>query len=704
MFSPTKLPAQSSLPSVLPQASRWRTEMEHLISRRDEKAIHTLLASPAMETEALPALLAHACQSFSPLSIKQALTGHPGFDPNAPGSEGKRAIDLAIQYDDMAFAGHLLKNGADPELARQPPSQFMREMLDFFRRKNKLYPPGMRAETEFDRALQEALQEGRHNDAWTLLNREQEGDSPAKAWLNAVKDKRRDILRAMLLLESAGTLKALAGPQHGAPLQEALALKDKGLNDVIKEYPYFSPKRGEPKWLNGQAKFSGTGEAIECRHLVAYQQEVQAVDDAIKFDHDDLKDAATIATHVKPDVQAKYEKLKAQAAETHLFPNEKFGQFMAGQFEAMERQGPATRLVLVQSTSHSMNLGLRIKHKGGRKFYVAKFFDPNRTTSSTHNRASSLKTFETQELRAYIDENLPLQRYYGKEEFISMAFVRPNAKVTGNEEAVPQSAHAGRRLTSNQCAITPAVVWHLLSNGFAGELRQLKEEINKLPLKERIELLAAKDFRGVPGLYKALQAGHAEVIKVYGELLQDLPPKERLALLDIKNLEGVPGLHMALCKGHAEAIEAYGELLQDIPPEERVALVVAKDREGTSGLYMALQEGHAKAVKAYGKLLQGLSPDALPALLAAKDRNGLSSLFWALQKHPETVSQYIEMVEQIAPVLSQEGRAALWKDIMASHSRWNMGMWINYGFYDHFKATHGELYARFEEMKNMLKT
>ena len=136
----------------------------------------------------------------------------------------------------------------------------------------------------------------------------------------------------------------------------------------------------------------------------------------------------------------------------------------------------------------------------------------------------------------------------------------------------------------------------------------------------------------------------------------------------------------------------------------RVSLVLAKDREGTPGLYMALQEEHAKAVKVYGKLLQGLPPDALPALLAAKDRNGLSSLFCALQKHQETVFQYIEMVEQIAPALSQEGRAALWKDIMASHSRWNMGMWINYGFYDHFQTTHGELYARFEEMKNRLKT
>ena len=200
MFPSTILPAQSSFPSALPQASPWRTEMKHLISRRDEKAIHTLLANPAMETEALPALLAHACQSFSPLSIKQALTGHPGFDRNAPGLEGKRAIDLAIQYDDMAFAGHLLKNGADPELARQPPSQSMRKTLDFFRRKNKLYPPGMRAETELDRALQE----GRPGDAWTLLNRKQEGAFPAKAWLNAPPAGKRAAPRRSTLASRSG--------------------------------------------------------------------------------------------------------------------------------------------------------------------------------------------------------------------------------------------------------------------------------------------------------------------------------------------------------------------------------------------------------------------------------------------------------------------------------------------------------------------
>ncbi|HFR2226816.1 TPA: hypothetical protein ACHUVO_004932, partial [Shigella sonnei] len=87
------------------------------------------------------------------------------------------------------------------------------------------------------------------------------------------------------------------------------------------------------------------------------------------------------------------------------------------------------------------------------------------------------------------------------------------------------------------------------------------EIVFKTPLTsdKRLYLLAAKDSHDLPGLFFALQNGHADSIRMFGSLLN----KKMLSSEQIKELLKVKhGLFMALQNGHTKAIMAYGDILK----------------------------------------------------------------------------------------------------------------------------------------------
>ena len=98
---------------------------------------------------------------------------------------------------------------------------------------------------------------------------------------------------------------------------------------------------------------------------------------------------------MKPDSEKTWAALRTRASETHLIDNAKFGQFLADQFAVMEKENQPTRLMLVESTNHTMNPGLRIKDdEEGKRSYVVKFFDPNDTTTDTRSKVGSGQTLD----------------------------------------------------------------------------------------------------------------------------------------------------------------------------------------------------------------------------------------------------------------------------------------------------------------------
>ena len=657
------------------------------IGRRDaQTAVRDLSAHLNDQYAFHDAILSLLDSSPSPMRqelIKEARSQRPDFDLNAHDKEGKTVLDLAVQHDDRAFARYLLGLGARPEKVFLGTATIdMQALLTSWRRKNLLYAHFNEGNRQSWTDQDQLLYEGRHEEVREILADEIAKDGGYKLWERAMHAGQRDILRALLVISTQNELRELAKHKHLVGMCKKALQDDPGLSAVLKEFPYQSAKRGNPENLNEEVKFSGTNEHIVCRHLATYQQMQQAQDSRIKFDYNKLSSRKTIEKNVEPGIEKTYVTLKAQASETHLINNKKFGHFLARQFEAMEKDGKQSKLMLVESTNHAMNLGLRIKEKNGEKSYVVKFFDPNDTTTGTRSKANSVQTFETQALDSYITNADKMKDYYPELVGMSMIFVRPEEA----QASAPISSgfNVGRTLTSMDIkdsednedseGIDATVMWHLMSEGFSGNLRQLRDQLTSLPEDKRIELLAATSDDGYPALYMSMHAEHVEAIKAYGELLASasIPEDQLIKLLAATNAKGYPALYMSMHGGKVDAIKAYDGLLKQsepIPEDQFIELIAGKSSKGTPALFMVLRQGNAEVVKAYGDLVKSLPPDKQVDLLLAKkishgQRKGSSGLKIALKNnHFKAANALLQLLTQLAPDLSLEKRAMLQKEL-----------------------------------------
>ena len=649
--------------------------IKNAMARQGDNAVLQQIANATLSPDALQDLLAHAFLQNLSLVIKGALLHHPACD--LPTRQA--ALALAVQHNDLPLAKQALQQGADPEkITARPQADAMRFLLTYARRKNKLYPPNASRDqdTDLDRALQNGLDDRAREAAWKLLSETASGKHAREGWRNAVKAKQLDVQRALLLL--------YADRDRGFRLLQEDAVTDQGVAEVMKEIPYFSPKRGLPQNFNCEARFPGTDEEIACRHLVEHRQSEQERSPQIKFDDAQFASTEVIAAHVSYDTEAKHDHLIVHATEARLLHNRDFGKGLVQQFAAMAAEGEASRLILLLSTNHAMSVQLRIKEKDGKPYYVAALFDPNRTASHVRIASDSLLTLETLTLKDLIDGEGRYNDYYPEPDGLSMMVVRPPAQEGQTMTGPARGVVENRTLTSSieDKEITPTALFYMMTHGCAGDLRRLKGEIASRPEKERIALLAAKDDRGnIPGLYSALQNGHADAIKAFGELLLFVPEDQRAALLVAKNTDGVPGLYMALQNGHADAIKAFGKLLLLVPEDQRAALLAAKNADGVPGLFIALQEGHADAnadaIKAFGELLSLVPEDQRAALLAAKNADSVPGLCMALYKgHAGAIKAFGELLllvpeDQRAALLAAEnanGIRGLCKALLQGHA------------------------------------
>jgi len=300
--------------------------------------------------------------------IKEVLNQCPHFDLNAHDKEGKTLLDMAVQHEDQEFARYLLGKGARPEqVSLGTASPGMQALLTSWRRKNLLYAHCNEGSQPSSQALLDRLLlEGRHEEVRGQLAGMIERHDIRRVWEKAMSANRHDILRALLVVGTPDELRELTKDKYAVGQWIEALHDDPGLSTVLKEFPYQSAKRGKPKYFNGEVKFPGTKEPIVCRHLATYHQVRQANNPKIKFDYHEFSSTETIANNVKKNIENTHKVLVAQASESHLIDNRRFGQFLVSQFEAMEKEGKQNKLMLVTSTNHSMNIGLRIKKNNGK--------------------------------------------------------------------------------------------------------------------------------------------------------------------------------------------------------------------------------------------------------------------------------------------------------------------------------------------------
>ncbi len=582
--------------------------------------------------------------------IVPKLACQPADEHAAAHAGPESALKIAIGQGNLPGAIRALESGADPERVNAGESgDGMRALLTYARRKNKLYPPiaPSDGESDLDRALRNGPDSDARKQAVRLLNQGRWGKSTRNMWRDAVKNDQRDVQRALLLLE--------ADSDPTFRIFEKRAVEDKGVAQVAKEIPYFSPKRGEPRDFNCKVPFADSDTVIVCSDFVEHRQSAQERDERLKFNDSQFSSAEAIQAHVPSDTQDRFRHLTSHATEAHLLYNRDFGNLLVKQFAAMETAGITVRLILLVSTDHAMSVGLRIKDKDRRPRYVATFFEPGATTSHVRVASDSLRTFETLSAKNFVAGDHQYKHYFSDpyhrataldsaqaDHRVCLMFVRPQTREDHGTPERQQDASKNRTLASCLAdkEIKPTAFWHILAEGFAGDIRRLKNEFACRPKKDLLELLTARDDKGIPGLYMTLQDGHADAIEAFGELLDLLPPEARAEVVAARN-NGIPGFHTTLQKGLVDAIKAFGELVKRVPIERRSELVAAKDADMLPGLYWLLENGDVDAIKAFGNLLP---------LIPSQHRAGfdeLSANVWIAQVLREASAEVREAFENL---------------------------------------------------------
>jgi uncharacterized protein len=576
----------------------WLNDIRRAITRGNEQGVQEQLNmnDADIQQDDMHDLIDHACRTMGcPLSIKMLLAAHRQTDT-------QRALTVAVERVDPRFVDHLLqKEEVDPDTGhlhtRHP---LMRSMLQSARRLQIFYPAGCPRKNETK--LDQALREKRTDEAFALLGCPDGHDAP-KLLLKAIRDKKFDTARGHLVLWDPSD-------SPSPYLADDRAIPDKDVAQVTKEIPYHSGVLGHPG-----INFNGKDARIVCRHFALDQLEKMEAALNAKPTYDDYEDLANIQRRVSAS-DKRFNRLKAHAKETYLIDNRDFGQFLAQQFEEMERKGESTKLMLMTSTNHAMALSLRIKVKDGKKVYVARLFDPNKTLTHARSASSSRQAFALQHLQEYLGRK-NLNEYYPESKGLSVLHVLPSKDELTAMTSLPLGAAAGREFDGciPDAEIDATAIWHFMSHGFSGDLRRLKDRIAKLSVAEQITLLAAKDHKKNPALWMALRNGHADAVEAYGELLLLIPKEQRAKLLAIAGADGTPVLAMALKYGHAGAVEGFGKLLKLIPEGQHAELLAA-NADGIPALSMALKYGHVGAVEAFGKLLQLIPKEQCDKLIA----------------------------------------------------------------------------------------
>lgn len=701
MFRPTMPGTAGPFPSVQPPPSLQQRELHDAITTGDVETVRSLLMRP-MFIDQWKAAFSHVSQHKSRSSeVMRLLLDHPLADVQT-------ALDMAVKHDDKELAAELVKRRVEPSREHfRDGSDEMRSLLWSALCKRTLYPDGADASqyTELDHALL-AEDKGKVNE---LLSKKVQGKTVRDLWGEAVKSGSVDIQRALILtevhrLDRSFRLHEITDNTSG---ESRNGITDPGVWTMLKQIPYTPPKHRKP-WIN----FNGRSDA-ECRHIIHYVTEEQGRHPSGKFDYAAFQTLDSLQENVSVEEQPLLN-LTNQADETHLIKVRHFGAFITRQLEAMP--AGTNRRILLYTLTHGMSLLLRVKKNAEQQnVYVVKLYDPNNTTTHVRMASADLRHFEAHSMAEFISEDLS-RYFYGLDDMCLM-FVCPPPNRREDQFAGSVMAPANRTLTSGPAdtELSASLMHLLLTYGFAGNLRLLADRIAAQPPEVQTDLLAAKNDLDIPGLFMALQDGHADVVKAFCELLFSpaisIPFESRIELLTARDDDQTPGLFMALQDGRTEVLEAVFEVLRRlgtrISQHQLIELLAARDADHISGLFMALKDGHTDTIAAYSRfvgcddnslskaqrieLLEARGPENIPALhlvlrggeadyvsafkplvsyatsgdinvelLAARSDDGVTGLYLALEQgHADTIKAYVELVCSEDLLLTSDQRLAL---------------------------------------------
>jgi hypothetical protein len=640
------LPVTASPHSPFPLAAT--PELSEAIIRKE-------LASPVLPPADLHLWFEIACKNNWPVAGE--IVDHPCFSP-AFSAHGKTALDIAVKHNDEILTQKICDKGADSQCVDiRHAGGTMRTLLERERRKMVLYPSANTNKAES--ALDEYLRASKYQDAVNeLQQRLKDFDPQENIWAHAVNTRQTDILRALLLL-NLGSSPAFISREIRERIND---INDSGLRKLLKQAPYYpTASLKNVKQLNYAASFKGTDERIVCRHIATYHL-MQARELDGKLDYSVIESASSITDNITRDFDDIEKSWIAQATETYLVQSERFGEFLVDQFKKMAQSGEVLRKIMVCSSNHAMALSLRIKLKNGLPFYVAKFYDPNLTTTHARSASAKLKSFETQHLVSYAFRDA-IARYYPDQKALSLMLVCPPASISLSDTSA-QTLKPDRTLTQKFCGpdLDSMMMHFLFMYGFAGEIRRLGEVLASQSADKLMTLLAAKSEDGFPGLFSALQRGYDDTVNAFGELLvqfhhDGLLTAENLVTLLVAKSEEAPGFYLAFQHGQAGTVKVFGKMLVRLykkgllTKENLFSLIEAKSEKGYPAVGVGFQYGHASTIKEFCELLTRLHREGVLTiedflgLLKAKNGTGTPAVAIAFEHgHAEAIKTFCEML------------------------------------------------------------
>jgi ShET2 enterotoxin, N-terminal region len=393
---------------------------------------------------------------------------------------------------------------------------------------------------------------------------------------------------------------------------EARAAAHRVAQIAAKSTPYVS-KSSVPAELNMEvcaASFpGGPDEPVACRHLAYwFAQYPDKKNTLLKqfASREGIKAVFDGKLHEVHLESLRKVRTASQDAK-HLVCADELGDYLtslATSLTAMQVQKPWVTEVncLLLTSDHSMALHLQHKRKNGITYFAAKLYDPNDTAS--YRRVVALTP-----------------EGFGPLRFETLLVSPENASCYAAQECMPMTLAAvclgDARPAMKRSATASAASMHMaLRCGVLEEVRaalrtarSLGNSLGEASSQRVFELVQARSgVHQLPGLYYALQDGHAEAVGEFvdGILgLESLSDDQRVLLLSADRWDGVGGLYMALYEGQTEAVQRFLEpvLRSNLSEAAKVILAQATHANGVPGVLAASLNGQAETVQVFTELV-----------------------------------------------------------------------------------------------------
>lgn len=458
---------------------------------------------------------------------------------------------------------------------------------------------------------------------------------------------------------------ALAMPDGLAPRRATASANDLPPRTLLpstkpsipKHIPYYSekPDRRNDVNLSCQVPYpgepEGSEEVVECRHLaLAWVSQLQATG---KPDYSAFSSKEAIQKTVQPETGALNFRLLTSAPEVHLVPLKDWGRFVAGQLKSLEATGgSATKQLMVGSVNHGMALELKVKQDSSGTRYVANFYDPNLTATHKRMASNSIADFEALKVVDLLNDPSSLQYYFGDESVAMVMALPPGGPAS---LPPPPGAAPDRRLAGPVPPLDRSVMDPLLTYGFAGTLRDIKDEVVELARQDPAKaehLLAVRAWDGTAGLSIAMADGHKHAVGAFVDLVAatGLPEQVQMGLLEARPPKDLLSLNAVMGKSWLEAAQAYFDGLGRHPlldDNAKAQLMASHDANGCSAMAFAMIAGTPDIVGALATRIARLdvASETRCQLLIASDGEGGLALADAMQDNAaDRVTAYVKVV------------------------------------------------------------